>query len=643
MSERESNRQDAGGEIPSNEIDENDKLTVTHHTSGVATPNTYPATQAPDRSWELKRHIILVTCSISLGFLFTVSHTNVLRALLLHFSVTAMLSIWVPLWQRWRFAPIKIPSVVRFQLIICLSAIVAAGWYLAVEDIVWRLCVAAIYVALLLERLFRIMLISLATTSALRSLYADFLAGVAPRRHPPHVFAWSNASQAEREFNRVFFQLYLASGKRIASLSTGIAQVFAEANSEMDRNPGLNANLRTRLRYGLRVIWRIKTHITPIAVISTPDVANESPEFVAWLGKTSVLYIAVLASNSPFVRKLLDLNAGEKEQVEILGREIEEMTKGIPMALRNIGRGGFDERLRQEGVMHRQFHVVPAPVLLLYDPMIKAPTATDESLITAHGYQVGIFSSISVVAPVAQMVELLAVTALPLSRSDQSIPASFRPIIIELAERGLAPLADCYLRFRLSTSHVERFLGIIDCFEVLIKWSVLAMAVARPKSGRSDFCVELLRRLERPSLGHWLEILRGWVAADCAAIDSAEEGVALRTEIAEFWRLPLTGAPYELIGQTKGVGLAWGGEMPRSHLEWLNWLVWLRNETKGHGSIHDGTCAPVWHTFHEALLTVVGGLRRLTLDSAVIVRRGGGGGQPEAQLGGFADFLGLLR
>src|SRR5262249_11879798 len=59
------------------------------------------------------------------------------------------------------------------------------------------------------------------------------------------------------------------------------------------------------------------------------------------------------------------------------------------------------------------------------------------------------------------------------------------------------------------------------------------------------------------------------------------------------------------------------GEMPRSHLGWLDWLVWLRNKTKGHGGLEEKACLLIWHDFHATFLQTVQYLSPLILESTL--------------------------
>lgn len=177
-------------------------------------------------------------------------------------------------------------------------------------------------------------------------------------------------------------------------------------------------------------------------------------------------------------------------------------------------------------------------------------------------------------------------------------------------------MADCYLRFRLAKSDVERFLCLLDCFEVLIKQSVIVLALRKFAGEGSRELDSLIQQLERPSLGIWRNILQSLVND----LWGERESQGVEKTIRLFWQKAVEPPARELIDAVNGLGLTWKGNMPRNYLEWLEWLTWLRNVTRGHGAVEDRVASPIWHRFHALFLQVVNQLRPLVLDSSLAVR-----------------------
>jgi hypothetical protein len=207
------------------------------------------------------------------------------------------------------------------------------------------------------------------------------------------------------------------------------------------------------------------------------------------------------------------------------------------------------------------------------------------------------------------VIDRLKATGIPIGESDDGLSQALQPIIVNMGSRGMAPLANCYLRFRLSKSNVERFLGLIDCVEAIIKISVIYLIVNQWQEGPSSNLLNLDRQLERPTLGHWLGLLR-------QLTKDADHSPSIRS-IVQFWEQPLKKMPKQLISDLHGSGLAWQGEMPRSYLGWADWFNWLRNVTRGHGAVEEDQAQPMWLGMHEVLLEMTAGLGSLMLDAAV--------------------------
>lgn len=123
---------------------------------------------------------------------------------------------------------------------------------------------------------------------------------------------------------------------------------------------------------------------------------------------------------------------------------------------------------------------------------------------------------------------------------------------------------------------------------------------------------ELSSKLSRPSLGYWTEMLRTLIS-----IQQPEE---FEQHIANSWERPLQDTPLKLIEEARSSGLDWRAPLPKSPMLWLDWFVWLRNITRGHGSIEERNAATLWHTLHETFLYLVNELKELVLLAKLEIR-----------------------
>jgi len=201
--------------------------------------------------------------------------------------------------------------------------------------------------------------------------------------------------------------------------------------------------------------------------------------------------------------------------------------------------------------------------------------------------------------------------AYPLALADNRLPYEMHLTMRKLASEGLQPLAGSYLRFRTAESDVERLLCLLDCIEVLIKSSAIVLIINSWKSRDKVSPSDITSRLRIPSLGIWTGLLRELID------DNSEDELVKRISL--FWRKPIQHEFHrQLITDVDGSGLSWKGEIPRSHIGWLDWFVWLRNVTRGHGVLGDKIASPIWQSFHEVFLTMVIGLQDLVFVSPTV-------------------------
>lgn len=208
---------------------------------------------------------------------------------------------------------------------------------------------------------------------------------------------------------------------------------------------------------------------------------------------------------------------------------------------------------------------------------------------------------------VTPFVDLLASTTIPLARSDNHLPATLRALISTLASSGFAPVADCYRRVRTAQSDVERFLSLLECYEVLVKASVITLQVAQWVEGRDPR--PTFEAITRPSFGLWAGALRN--------LCGAEYSMSLPQELTRSWQEKPAAAARDVIRLVTQAGYTNHEQPTRTLLEWIDWLVWLRNATRGHGTVDQRLSEMLWQAVQETFLATVLQLKSLTLESEV--------------------------
>lgn len=208
---------------------------------------------------------------------------------------------------------------------------------------------------------------------------------------------------------------------------------------------------------------------------------------------------------------------------------------------------------------------------------------------------------------VIPLVDLLSTTTLPLSRSDNVLPSELRTVIHELAISGLAPLADCYRRVRTAHSDVERFLALLECYEVLVKVSVIALQTVRwvEMTGQQ----RTFESIDHPSFGHWIGALRD--------LCKFQYSSPLASELGRRW-LEKPGARFsDVVALVAKAGYSQGSKPQDSLLGFVTWLGWLRNATRGHGTVDERLGEALWREIQEAFLATVLQLKVITLESEI--------------------------
>jgi hypothetical protein len=253
----------------------------------------------------------------------------------------------------------------------------------------------------------------------------------------------------------------------------------------------------------------------------------------------------------------------------------------------------------------RVFVVVVTPIGRVYEP---APPRTGvetywftPSSDFAERLDIAEFAS--------QLSTQLSTSAHPLGESDDSLSSELKELIPAIATRALSPVANCYLRFRTSRSNVERFLGSLDCIEVLVKLSAMYLLATAWKVG-----AETPRLRQLPTLGDWVSSLRSLVAGGSTD--------PLSQSLRGAWERKVSEAQEQLVTDAVSAGLSWTAEPLHSHLDWLRWFSWLRNVTRGHGSVGEDQVASLWHGLHTSFLHIASDLSSLILDSRLLAGSG---------------------
>lgn len=210
---------------------------------------------------------------------------------------------------------------------------------------------------------------------------------------------------------------------------------------------------------------------------------------------------------------------------------------------------------------------------------------------------------------IAPLVERLASTVVPAAMSDTALPEYLQSLITKIGIVGIPLIADCYLRYRLSRSHVERFLALMDGFECLVKISVLSWIALSPERNSS-----VVRDLEKRSLplGAWIECL--------STVANTRETLPPLDAVYKFWNSQLSDSQRSLIDKVaKNKTWSLSGLVGMRQIEWIRWVKDLRNATIGHGVVDDVGVRDLWHPLHEAFLYMVWGLAKLAISSEMVV------------------------
>jgi len=201
----------------------------------------------------------------------------------------------------------------------------------------------------------------------------------------------------------------------------------------------------------------------------------------------------------------------------------------------------------------------------------------------------------------------MANNVLPLAASDLALPEDARVTSQSLAYRGLPPVANAYLRFRLAQSDVERFLCLLDCVEALLRCSVIALLSCSSDNLRMESAASFHAR---PTLGSWVRLL--------ASLLEHSSTDWISRVISSSWVGEITREHLRLVQRVENSSLKGLELTGRRRVDWFEWLVALRNVTRGHGVITESGLAPFWHDLRLLFLENVQHLAPFVLESRLL-------------------------
>lgn len=212
---------------------------------------------------------------------------------------------------------------------------------------------------------------------------------------------------------------------------------------------------------------------------------------------------------------------------------------------------------------------------------------------------------------IGHVANQLKVNIIPIGESDDKLHYSMRSMPRLIASHGLPPLANSYLRVRLSQSNAERFMALLDCIEMVIKISVMYLSISQwSKENHDD---NFSYTLNRPTLGFWTSRLH--------KLKPSSDEDEITSSIIKFLELPVEGTPLQLIQIASSQGFERNEVIPSTYREWLHWFTWMRNVSRGHGTVEESQVGPLWHSLHVTFLYMVLQLRSLMIDSTLIQSR----------------------
>ena len=209
---------------------------------------------------------------------------------------------------------------------------------------------------------------------------------------------------------------------------------------------------------------------------------------------------------------------------------------------------------------------------------------------------------------ISELTDGLTSTAIPIGKSDDKLPSELLPEIELLSTEGFPCLANNYLRFRLSQSNTERFLNLLDCIELIIKISVMYLSVSQWTRVTANNAYRY--DLNKPGLGRWIDLVKTLIP------ESTDDNIIQC--IKNFLKHPPHDVGKSMVGDITIEGLIWTGSQPTTYQEWLDWFLWIRNITRGHGTVEEDHIAAHWHGLHVIFLDMVSRLDPLLIKCVLV-------------------------
>lgn len=214
---------------------------------------------------------------------------------------------------------------------------------------------------------------------------------------------------------------------------------------------------------------------------------------------------------------------------------------------------------------------------------------------------------------VAPVLQRIANNCVPMARSDVSLDDATREVSRRLGRHALPPIAEAYLKVRLAQSDVERFNSLLDAIEALVRVAAIALLVEHWSQGSLTSEPKFNPKWVKPlTFGGWVQLL------DRARTDSPSPS-NMGKELRKFLGSDITLYQDQLMGAAAAAELVPLSMSISSQIQWVKWIVWLRNMTKGHGPLDENMAGKLWSELHAAFLAMAGGLDYLLFNSALVV------------------------
>lgn len=520
------------------------------------------------------------------------------RAIALIFTAQCWWSVAAPLIDLPRCSPAYFPKPLRSAAGVGIGGTTGFVYYLAFGDsLLWKILCAGLLLPslkyLVVPGLF--VVLGFRTTRHIRAVAGD---GDLQRHVQPFVLLTADfRPQIAGMISRFFFKLGLAIWRF--------------------RSPHLVVNLRDEL-LSVRLEGAKPSATHSVSSAMRAFLAAHLGYFTAPRSLVAFIDAKALESCDPALDEVARRLASAHLVIPGLGRNLLRiiMSPGRgslqPLMSGSALRDLRAARVRADEDLMSICHSTPGPcfILALSPPLIidDLEEAADFEL---EGYDLLGGSQIRLGSAHALIARRLHSCAFPVTRSDAELPLHLRKRVFDIGKLGLAPLADAYLRFRLSGSDVERFVVLLECFEALFKYSTIALL--RNGSGDDVEEAQSLRGRKPPAMGTWAEILSK------LADSSRYQDNPHLARIAEVWgdKSPCP-IGLALVKQVRELGIGGSLEVPATNVGWLRWLTAIRNATRGHGGLKERTSGVLWHGLHYMFLQLVDDLRDLTIDAEIV-------------------------